>query len=316
MIDLNVVVCDLSTSPQGRLIPFHEFDHILMEVSILTRGIYLVAADPLAFRNLSRPPGLSNVALPFWEFFKHEALVQYSSYYSAARNNHRQRQKEFFCFSWITDREAIPKPAPPTGHTPVNWLFIALLETKGARPISSATIRSYLFFLITEEIVRKGGFCVHSAALARKNDGFLFLGRSGAGKSTVAALGSEIGFSALGDDLNFILKEESGGFSLLASPSPSSPGFKFSLTKPELTAIFQLVQDKNDYLLPMKPIQAAQLLFDGFLKQSPYIQQMPDERIAQSFRTACSLARRIPTYELHFRKSTGFWKIIQEEFPS
>jgi len=39
------------------------------------------------------------------------------------------------------------------------------------------------------------------------------------------------------------------------------------------------------------------------------------EYLRRSIRTIGDLARTIPGYELHFRKSPDFWKLIDAEFP-
>ena len=37
--------------------------------------------------------------------------------------------------------------------------------------------------------------------------------------------------------------------------------------------------------------------------------------LQKAFATSAEIARHVPTYELHFRKSPDFWKLIDAEFP-
>ena len=85
------------------------------------------------------------------------------------------------------------------------------------------------------------------------------------------------------------------------------------MLRPPLRGVFTLVKDNHDYLVPLSPIQVARALFDGFLQQTPYVKRLPDEVVGLAFRTVCAIARLVPGYELHFRKSPDFWDVIDAE---
>lgn len=155
---------------------------------------------------------------------------------------------------------------------------------------------------------------MHSSAIARGQKGFLFLGNSEAGKTTVARLSVGLGYPALGDDINFVLRDGKSGYHLVAAPSPVLSPVGYSSLRPSLRGIFSLVQDERDHLVPMSSKQIAQVLFDQFLHKTPYTKKLPDQAIELAFRTCCTIARTVPGYELHFRKSPDFWKVIDAEF--
>jgi len=140
--------------------------------------------------------------------------------------------------------------------------FIALI-------INSMDEFSYLkifkcaLFLANQWHIEHGALCLHSAAVARGDDGFLFLGASEAGKSTISRLSYDIGYPALGDDLNFIIGNETDYY-LAASPSPIISPVGYSFRRPKLRGIFTLVQDKHNTLNPLHPMQVARTIFKEF----------------------------------------------------
>lgn len=172
----------------------------------------------------------------------------------------------------------------------------------------------HILFLATQWHVERGGLSIHASAVAKGEKGFLFLGQSEAGKTTAARLSSQIGYSPLGDDVNFIIDDGENGYRLTAGPTLSGRTMEHSLQRPELCGIFSLIQDERDYLVPLSQMSVAQKLVDG-LGQVPFYADLSGENIEKAFQTCCTIARQIPGYELHFRKSPDFWNVINEQFP-
>jgi hypothetical protein len=67
----------------------------------------------------------------------------------------------------------------------------------------SGVVENVLRPLLAARLLATGGLLVHSAAV----DGYLFAGRSGAGKSTIARLGLEAALPVLSDDLNALVPD-------------------------------------------------------------------------------------------------------------
>ena len=58
----------------------------------------------------------------------------------------------------------------------------------------------------------------------------------------------------------------------------------------------------------MKPLNFTQLLF---ARHNDILgNQFSDDLMKHSFEFIAGLARKVPGYELHFRKSPDFWKLI------
>jgi hypothetical protein len=127
-------------------------------------------------------------------------------------------------------------------------------------------------------------------------------------------LSASAGHPALGDDLNFVIRDGKAGYMLSAAPSPRISPVGYSMLRPPLRGIFKLMQDEQDYLVPLSQQQTAHILLDGF-NQVPKTNALPDNAYGMAFHTIGNIARTIPGYELHFRKSPDFWDVIDAEFP-
>ncbi len=139
------------------------------------------------------------------------------------------------------------------------------------------------------------------------------MGKSGAGKSTAALLSAEIGLPVIADELTFVISDATHNYRLAGMPTVKLPPEGWTAIRPPLRGIFHLVQDTTNYLEPLSQRQTARLLFEGMM-QTPSVPKLPDAMVGDAFRTASDIARTIPGYTLHFRKSPDFWKIIDAEF--
>lgn len=172
----------------------------------------------------------------------------------------------------------------------------------------------HILSLASKWHVEHGGLCLHASAVADGEQGFLFLGPSEAGKTTISGLSSLIGHSSLGDDVNFIIKDGENSYKLAAGPTLSGSTLEHSLQRPILRGIFSLIQEEQDYLVPLPPMQVARLLAES-LGQVPFYYDFSEKNVGKAFQTCCAIARKVPGYELHFRKSSDFWNVINEQFP-
>jgi len=68
----------------------------------------------------------------------------------------------------------------------------------------------YIFLLIHNILSMYGKYTIHSACAAKNGLAYLFLGKSGYGKTTISTLLGKAGFDYMGDDLAFISRDENG----------------------------------------------------------------------------------------------------------
>lgn len=155
--------------------------------------------------------------------------------------------------------------------------------------------------LLAVVLLERGGLLVHSAAV----DGLLFAGRSGAGKSTIAALGVGAGLPVLSDDLNALVPDSA--FRLLPLP------FTGDLTEDQLStesvalrAVVALEHSGTEAVRDMSTAEAASLL----VRCAPYVNLDPN-RLPLLLDRAAEIASSVPLAVLSFRREGNPWPILR-----
>ena len=97
-------------------------------------------------------------------------------------------------------------------HIPEEKLTTCFLQEKKNtfRKSHRPLLNIYIFLLIHNILSMYGKYSVHSACVAKNGFAYLFLGKSGYGKTTISTLLGKAGFDYMGDDLTFISRDENG----------------------------------------------------------------------------------------------------------
>jgi hypothetical protein len=166
--------------------------------------------------------------------------------------------------------------------------------------------------LVAYRLLEQGGVVVHSAGVVRDGGAFLFLGRSGAGKTTVSRLGLERGATVLSDDLN-ALQPGPEGAELEKLPFTGDLGSDLGeagapAARYPLRALFRLEKSDEDRLIPLSRAEAVACLLacSPFLNVDPYRRE---ELIANLLRLLA------PGFALRFSLGGGFWSILAGKWP-
>ncbi len=273
----------------------------------------LVIASPAMPWELERPSWLAEDERPAWMRFHKAWSVAYARFCSARSLLPQLGNSPIWRFTWPELSLGDGPSAGPSLNQEQDGRLSCLVVDESDET-GHIAILLYSLVLAAGWHAWSGGLCLHSAGVARGHDGFLFLGDSEAGKSTVARLSAQAGYTLLGDDLNFVMRRSEAGYVLAAGPSVQLLPGGYSPARPALRGVFTLVQDADEYLVPLSPRQTARALFDSML-ESPPGRKLPDRVVGLAFKTACDIARRVPGHELHFRKCPDFWKLIDEQFP-
>ena len=95
-------------------------------------------------------------------------------------------------------------------HFPARKLTICYLVEKKAHFFKSyrPMLSNYIFFLLQSILSIHGKYCLHASCVSKNGYAYLFLGKSGEGKTTISAILGNAGYEYMGDDLVFISQNE------------------------------------------------------------------------------------------------------------
>ena len=154
--------------------------------------------------------------------------------------------------------------------------------------------RLYVYLLISHLLYRKRGLLVHASGVTDGEKGFLFVGRGGAGKSTIARLFfREKQGTVLGDDSVAVRREEKK-ICIYGTPFGNASPF-CSPKSTTLSSIFFLAHGEKNQLKPLSSKESLQRLFPEVRLPS----RLP-AILSSAAESSLDLCTLIPAYELAF----------------
>jgi hypothetical protein len=189
-------------------------------------------------------------------------------------------------------------------HQPSDADFYILLLTED----EPAGLPAHILLILCELWqLKQGRLTLHASGIRERDRLFLFLGSSGAGKSTIAKMSSRLGNQVIDQDRVLVHRLPGSGY--------SAYGWGYGIMECEipLRAIFRLVQSTEDRLIPLNQRQVGHLILERHNEVMGGMQT--EDLLRESFHQASDIARQVPGFELHFRKSPDFWKLIDAQFP-
>jgi hypothetical protein len=163
---------------------------------------------------------------------------------------------------------------------------------------------SLLRILLSWKLTGHDGFLLHAATVIRNGKAYVFTGRSGAGKSTVASLSPE--GSVLTDEIS-LLRFENGVWRAYGTPFWGEFRAAGSNTSAPVKGIFRLVQAAENRVTPLRPVEMLRALLPNVLFFSAEAEG--NRRLLEILGHA---AEEISSYELAFRKDPSFWEVLPE----
>jgi len=156
----------------------------------------------------------------------------------------------------------------------------------------------------------KKALLIHSAGVTMVERGFLFVGASGMGKSTVAGLSRAYGI--MNDEMN-VLSYGPSGFLLNRSPFNAYFDSK-SGSAERLSAVFLLRHSATCRLEPVSGARAVAELTGQIVPRLGLEDAFSPAAASDMMSAAEDLVRTVPVRYLHFPVEGGFWPLILDQF--
>jgi len=164
-----------------------------------------------------------------------------------------------------------------------------------------------LSYAYSRILAENDGLLLHAAAVLRGKKAYLFFGRSGGGKSTVAVLSQ--GREAIADDI-VAVRKKGRVFCAFSTPWRQSGRVRADMhAKGKVSALLFLKKSKRINFKPMKQGTALARIIRGHVHFLKYA-GMP--LAGDIFFIARDLVKRVPAYEMEFRKDADFWPALEE----
>ncbi len=169
---------------------------------------------------------------------------------------------------------------------------------------SKKSFDTLLRYIYPMALIYRDGFCIHASSVVKNDKAYIFPGKSGAGKTTIAWLSQDATF--LGDDVSIVRKM---GEEFIAYGSPFCGSFGVSggkISKPIIGSFFP-VKSKENYVVKLSAKDALRKLLPNILLfgQDQYSK-------TKAFDLAYEFVSSISNYNLHFLRDLSFWKCIDE----
>jgi hypothetical protein len=190
-----------------------------------------------------------------------------------------------------------------------SYLF---LMTRLLRGVSISSVCDAIYFTSALAFPSVDSIMLHGVGIKDRENGYMFLGLSGSGKTTIANLSS--GKDIISDD-GIIVERDRSGFSMSASPidqtsiqGDGSGGNRHG--RAGLSMGFLLVKDNKNFLEKLLPENACSIILKNHIH---YFRYFPNKGVEKTFYLISDLCRRVPFYLLHFKKDASFWRSIEYE---
>jgi hypothetical protein len=185
--------------------------------------------------------------------------------------------------------------------------FIGILKRPKKREYHMVTgVMNGLMFILSHLLICHGGLLLHGAALQKDEKAVLFLGVSGAGKSTITHLCRP---DACFSDDGVIIRKEGDQIHAYRSPfrqikrKEKCP----DCMKGKIKKLFLLEKDEYHCINSMKKNELMQIML---LHLIHFFKYMNDETARKGFSMVKEMVDILPAYRLHFFKTQHVWDDI------
>ncbi|MEJ7811604.1 MAG: hypothetical protein WKG32_14420 [Gemmatimonadaceae bacterium] len=160
-------------------------------------------------------------------------------------------------------------------------------------------------YLAARLLARSGGLVLHASCLLEDGEALLFMGHSGAGKSTMAELAEGRGADVLSDDRTILTVRKDGRVVAWGTPWHGSYTRGSARSAP-VAAIFLLVQDARDAIVPLPGARAFGELLVRLVRPT-----VDRRELELTIGTAERVAASVRCAELRFRPTPAAYDMAR-----
>jgi len=161
---------------------------------------------------------------------------------------------------------------------------------------------SLMRMFLSWELLSHNGFLLHAASVLRNGRAYIFVGKSGAGKSTVASL-SPAG-SVLTDEIS-LLQRNNGEWRAFGTPFWGEFRAAGHNTSAPVAGVFQLKKARENRTKPLDGAALLRALLPNILFFSSKTED--HQRLLE---IAGAASEEIAGHTLEFRKNRRFWEVL------
>jgi hypothetical protein len=172
--------------------------------------------------------------------------------------------------------------------------LIRVRQAPRGEPLAYVSEYPWAEYMVQRRLGIEGGVILHASMAVWDGVAHVFLGHSGAGKSTIAELAEQAGATVPTDDRTIVTCGPEG---VIAWGSPWHGSFR--RTSPmgaPVASISLLVQDTTDRHEPVDPSRALKEMFVRTVQA-----RITEQEVQTTLDTLLAIATAVPFYELRFR---------------
>jgi hypothetical protein len=164
---------------------------------------------------------------------------------------------------------------------------------------------SFLRFIYVITLLKESGFLVHASSVIQNDKGYLFPGKSGAGKTTITQLSPDA--TLLTDEISLV-KKVNGNFHLFGTPFWGDLQISGVNTHTPVKSVYFPKKDDKTFKKSVGVLKTFEMLLPNVISFGD------DKEITkQLFEICFDFANSVPGHELHFLPDPSFWRVIDDE---
>ncbi len=172
-------------------------------------------------------------------------------------------------------------------------------------PDSDNEFNSFLRFVYSFILIKEPGFLLHACSLIRNGKGYVFPGKSGSGKTTIAQLSHDA--VLLSDEISLV-KWAKDTSSIFGTPFMGDLGTQGENTSAPIHGIYFPVKNKINKLCKLSPREGLKRLLPNvvfFAKHDAFSKKL--------FDLSAGVVMKTRSYELRFTPDHSLWSYIDAE---